>query len=329
MRSLFNVGPDSRETVTNYPKAYIFDASSIVKLKIDVAFKKLFGSPENIHILKAFVACMLGIDKNRITDIRIESSELPPDFADEKFGRVDIKCTIDNSYTINVELQSCWFQDYKDRTLFYWSKLFTMGFRRGSGYGELRETICINILGFNLFSTEDYHSLFRVKETSRDEFLTDKFAIHFYELNKLPPQTADNSDDPVLQWLWLINSETREELEMLTNSNIPEIRDAVNVVSYFSKDEQMRIDAFEREMAVLDHAAELAAAKKSGKTEGIEEGLAKGKAEGIEEGLAKGKEESRAEAVLAVMESLNKNLDEAMDILRIPPEERDRLRELL
>lgn len=49
---------------------------------------------------------------------------------------------------------------------------------------------------------------------------------------------------------------------MLTNSNIPEIRDAVKVVSYFSKDEQMRINAFEREMAVLDRAAELAAAKK-------------------------------------------------------------------
>lgn len=95
---------------------------------------------------------------------------------------------------------------------------------------------------------------------------------------------------------------------MLTNSNIPEIRDAVNVVSYFSKDEQMRIDAFEREMAILDHAAELAAAKK----EGLEEGRDKGKAEDIR----------------AVMESFNKTADEAMDILRISPEERNRLREL-
>lgn len=65
--------------------------------------------------------------------------------------------------------------------------------------------------------------------------------------------------------------------------------------------------------------------KKSGK----EEGLARGKEEGIEEGLAKGKEESRAEAIRAVMKKLNKNADEAMDFLEIPPEERDRLRELL
>lgn len=321
MNNYINSNPDITEAVTNYPETYVFDDNSIVKPKIDVVFKKLFGSPENIHILKAFIASMLDIDKNRITDIRIESSELPPDFADEKFGRVDIKCTIDNSYTINIELQACWYQDYKDRTLFYWSKLFTMGFKRGSAYGELRETICINILGFNLFSTDDYHSLFRIKETSRDEYLTDKFAIHFYELNKLPPKTADNFDNPVLQWLWLINSETKEELDMLTDSNIPEIKDAVNVVSYFSKDEQMRIDAFEREMAILDHAAEIAAAKKSG--------IAEGKLEGKAEGKIEGKLEGKAEAIRALMDNLGSTADEAMDMLRIPSEERAGLTMLL
>ena len=65
--------------------------NQIVKPKIDVVFKKLFGDPANEHILKAFIAGMLGIDKNRITEISFDNVEMIPDFADEKFGRVDVK----------------------------------------------------------------------------------------------------------------------------------------------------------------------------------------------------------------------------------------------
>ena len=58
---------------------------------------------------------------------------------------------------------------------------------------------------------------------------------------------------------------------MLEKSDIPEIRKAVNVVRYFSADEQMRINAFEREMAIRDRMAEIAAAKRDGRAEAEEE----------------------------------------------------------
>ena len=42
----------------------------------------------------------------KITEIVVENEELPPEFADEKFGRVDIKVTIDHKEKINIELQA-------------------------------------------------------------------------------------------------------------------------------------------------------------------------------------------------------------------------------
>ena len=51
---------------------------------------------------------------------------------------------------------------------------------------------------------------------------------------------------------------------MLENSNIPEIKDAVEVVKFFSGDEQVRLDAFEREMAIRDHLASIAAERQDG-----------------------------------------------------------------
>ena len=96
--------------------------------------------------------------------------------------------------------------------------------------------------------------------------------IYFYELNKLPPVTEENEKDPVLQWLRLINAETEDDLNMLENSNIPEIKDAVEVVKFFSGDEQIRLDAFEREMAIRDHLASIAAERQDGYSAGFEDG---------------------------------------------------------
>ena len=244
------------------------NTNQIVKPKIDVVFKKLFGDPANEHILKAFIADMLGIDKNRITEISFDNVEMIPDFADEKFGKVDVKVTIDNKDKVNIELQAVWFRDYKDRSLFYWSKLYTYGLKKGKPYGTLSKTICINIVGFNVFKCEEYKSHFTLREVTRNEEYSDKMGIYFYELNKLPPVTEDNQQDPVLQWLRLINAETEDDLNMLENSNIPEIKDAVEVVKFFSGDEQVRLDAFEREMAIRDHLASIAAERQDGNEQG-------------------------------------------------------------
>lgn len=59
---------------------------------------------------------------------------------------------------------------------------------------------------------------------------------------------------------------------MLENTNIPEIKDAVNVVRFFSVDKQMQHDAFEREMAIRDHEASIAAERQYGYSEGFEDG---------------------------------------------------------
>ena len=108
----------------------------------------------------------------------MENEELPPEFADEKFGRVDIKVTIDHKEKINIELQAVWYGDYKDRSLFYWSKIFTYGLKSGEPYGELLRTVCINVVGFNVFKCREYKSHFTLREVTRNEEYSDKMALH-------------------------------------------------------------------------------------------------------------------------------------------------------
>ena len=148
---------------------------------------------------------------------------------------------------------------------------------------------------------------------------------------------------------------------MLEKSDIPEIRDAVNLVRYFSADEQMKINAFEREMAIRDRMAEIAAAKRDGRAEAEEEikkardevARAEERATRAEEKAMRSEEnemqaeeramqaeektarteqsaiESAVRALKALMTKQKLTAEEAMDILETPSDKREIYRKML
>ena len=130
--------------------------------------------------------------------------------------------------------------DFKDRTLFYWAKLYSEELKTGDEYGELKQTICINIINFDLFACEDYHSSFKIMESERRELLTDKFAIHFFELKKLSKFKRNRRME---DWLNLINAETEDELMSIQQTTIiPEIKDTIVMLRELSADEKVRAE---------------------------------------------------------------------------------------
>ena len=60
-----------------------------------------------------------------------------------------------------------------------------------------------------------------------------------------------------------------------------------------------------------------------------EAGINDGRAEGKAEGLAEGKAEGKAESIKNLMSTMNVSIDQAMDILKIPPEEHQYFKDLL
>lgn len=54
----------------------------IVKLKIDIIFKRVFGNSHNADIIAAFVSDMLDIPRKRITKVEIKNVELAPEEID-------------------------------------------------------------------------------------------------------------------------------------------------------------------------------------------------------------------------------------------------------
>ena len=272
-------------------------ARNIVSAKLDIIFKKIFT--ENKDMLHSFVASMLDIPPESITDIVVTNPEMPPETMTGKFSRLDLSLKVDDKL-VNVEIQVKNDADYRDRTLFYWAKLYSSELKSGEDYSELKQTITINIINFNMFAGENYHNEIAavIKETG--EVFSDKFSIHFFELKKVGKKP--NPDSSRELWLQFINADNEEALDMLSQTNVPIMKKAVNVIYDMSEDTKIREIARLREKAMHDEASALKHAKAEGMAKGIAKGMAKGRAEGMAKGLTKGVEKER-EATIRMLKA--------------------------
>lgn len=108
-------------------------------------------------MLYSFVASMLDIPRESISEIKITDPELPPETLSGKFSRLDLSFKVDDRL-VNVEIQVNNDADYRDRTLFYRAKLYSSELKSGEDYSELKQVITINIKNFNMFAGSDYHT---------------------------------------------------------------------------------------------------------------------------------------------------------------------------
>lgn len=255
-------------------------ARDVVSAKLDIIFKKIFT--ENEDMLQEFLADILDIPYDDIQDIIVAKQELTPETIDGKFSRLDLNLKVADKL-INVEIQLKGDNDYRDRTLFYWAKLYTSELKSGETYGQLKKTICINIINFNMFDRNDYHTEIVTSIKDTGEVFSDKFSIHFFELKKVGKKVNPNNRREL--WMQFLNADSEEEFEMLKQTNVPIMNKAVNVIYDLSEDTRIREMARIREKALHDEASALANAKNEGKAEG--------RAEGISIGEAKGRTEER------------------------------------
>lgn len=266
-------------------------ARDVVSAKLDIIFKKIFT--ENVDMLQSFLADILDIPYDDIQDIIVAKQELTPETIDGKFSRLDLNLKVADKL-INVEIQLKGDNDYRDRTLFYWAKLYTSELKSGETYGQLKKTICINIINFNMFDRSDYHTEIVTSIKDTGEIFSDKFSIHFFELKKVGKEVNPNNRREL--WMQFLNASSEEEFEVLKQTNVPIMNKAVNIIYDLSEDTKIREMARLREKALHDEASALANAKNEGKAEG--------RAEGISIGEAKGRAEGKAEAETDIIKKM-------------------------
>ena len=300
-----------------------WDEGYFVKLKLDVVFKRVFGERQNIRLTKGLISDLLEIPRDEIQNVEILNVEIPPERWRQKFNRLDLQLQVDDKI-VNVEMQVRGEKHFRERSLFYWSRIYTRDLKEGEKYRNLKQTICVNILDFNLFEDEDdYHTAVRVTYGKRRRVFTKKFAIHVFELKKLD---RFRKGAPKEDWLGLINVGSKEELMTIIESAvIPEVRDAGRILLDFQADERVRQEAWYREKQTHDEASQIDDAYEEGRAEGREEGRAEGREEGREEGKEEGREEGTLQTLARLVARGRLTVSEAAEDAGMSVEEFENL----
>lgn len=251
-----------------------------MQLTVDYAFKRVFGRNGNEGILKDFLESILDIE---IKNITIQNPEIPKNMRDSKIGILDVRAEINGKEIIEVEMQVQNQYNMDKRSSTYITKIYSDQLKEGDSYVEVKKVAVINILNFNYYERNSYHSVGRMKfENSKEnekvdmgyileeQYVTDDLEMHFIELPKFRKKNPDISSK-LDQWLWLICGE-EEKIKMAKNENekIKEAKSELEKLEMSAEDRELyelRLKAIRDEINI----------RESGYTDGMKDGEEKGK----------------------------------------------------
>lgn len=190
----------------------------------------------------------------------------------QKLGIMDLALDIKlaEDAKAGIEMQVRVQKNWTKRTLFYLAKMYTNDLKIGQDYSKLRKCISISILDFNLVDSDEYHTVYRLRDKNGKD-LTDLFEIHIIELGKTLHGTELVND-----WIRLFNVESEEDLKMIKSKSTG-IIEAIKELRTMSLGKTLRYMYEEHLKAVRDRRAEDEYVWDLGKAEG----MAVGKAEAV------------------------------------------------
>ena len=245
----------------------------------DLAFKKIFASPEYKDVLIGLINDFYNLD---IVDVHIDNPYDIKEFTEQNngylFTEVDIICTDSNNQKYTIEMQLRKVEFFIERSLYYLFSKYVNSYgveslmrNPASKYSALYPTYSINILDFTQFN--------------------DKKPIHKFSLYDLENKMKLSSPENIILGYFEIGKDTTELNQNLkywkdffttgkVSENAPKyIKKAGEVIdrNNFSREERKMIDRMEKIRE--DAIAREIYVKNEGRAEGKAEGRAEGKAE--------------------------------------------------
>ena len=260
---------------------YIIPATRFADPTVDFAFKRIFGTEKykdaTINLLNGL------IPELRIRDVSFINTELIGESQDSKKSVIDIRAKDDNGKEFIIEMQKASQKHFRERSLFYASKVVSLLGQVGSSEYNIPPVYFVSFLNFSMnelgVGTDDgkYMLHYSTCDQQSGEKLPCAPEYYFYCLTdfkkKKGPLTVQE------KWIYLLqNSKTFREVpeEYVSDKTFGAYFEASNRASFTKAEE----DQYTRDMMTQ---RDIENSKREACERAMAEGMAKGKAEGAAE----------------------------------------------
>ena len=251
-----------------------------IDLRIDYAFKLIFGTPGNEDLLLLLVNAIL--PGRNITSVTLEPQEQVPLRPDARKSVVDVKCTTGDGSTLIIEMQMKSQGDLSDRMVFYSSFPIINRLNRGDNDSyKLTPIYMISITDFIIPGIErnpDMINHYSIRN-NKDNGIEFTKSVNFItvELPKLKGNLQELKGKD--EWIFYTIRNLGAMKAMPEEYRGSALEKMFELSKFAAMDTISQEEYIARFKAEMDEKSRL----KFAREEGIAEGEAKGKAEGIAE----------------------------------------------
>lgn len=237
--------------------------------KVDYAFKRVFGSPENNRVLKHLLNAILSGSWPTIESVEVLNPFSLKNAENARLVILDIKAIDERGAEYLIEMQMSLQGPLAERLVYYAAKSFSQQLAQGDDYTELRPVIVICFLNDVLFPlTDDYHGCYELREATSHALFSRHWQIHLVELPKFH-RLVEQIEGDIERWTYFLqHGEELEAADLPPTLSIPEIAQAAGTLTMISQTENER-ELYEARLKFQrDESARLKHARSEGLAEG-------------------------------------------------------------
>ena len=250
----------------------------------DAGFKALLCDPANKPVLIGMLNAFLPPDRT-VEDLEYATTEIPGLTLAGTASRVDLRCTDTLGRSFIVEVQRSPQPNFFRRCVYYASRIYALGARRGDGQRyDILPVYLVALLdrgfGFRRDPSEwegRYVSRYTFREKETGQVEDETISIIFVELDRFGKEEFGECSGAAEEWCWMLKNMWRLQPGAAEYPGFEGML-AAGEIAGFSKEKRAKYDT--DMITERDYYNILETAKKEGEAKGREAGLAEGEAKG-------------------------------------------------
>lgn len=249
-----------------------------IKPTVDFAFKKIFGSPENVQALMGLLNAILDLPQP-IVDVTILNPFSYQEFSQDKLIVLDVRACDSTGRWLNIEMQVSVYSGLIERLVYYACNLYVDQLAAGQNYANLQPAISICLLDKELFrGSRQAHHRFQLVDRESGRELPRGIEVHTVELTKYNlRETTISQASKIEQWAFFLLDADQYDSDQLREL-LPdlEFQQAIQVIQEIAAKTEDRAMYDQHEKAQRDYQWAIQGAREEGRERGREEGREEG-----------------------------------------------------
>ena len=264
--------------------------SRYMNLLTDFAFKRIFGTEENKHLLITFLT-LLFAPEIRIRDVSFKTKEVLPHHQKRRKVVYDVYCTTEEGRHIIVEMQQSRQVYFMNRALIYTAMGMIHQAKRGKWNYRTEPVYGVFLTNFSLPDNEPrLVTRAGITDLENGKLLTSAQKWFFVDLSMMERSSLEECKNDLERWIYCVKNMNKFEEVPVGYDTLRPLFEASETASLSEEDvvaySQSEQRFYDEEVAREEYGDEREA-------KGRKEGLQEGRKEGLQEGRKEGQKEER------------------------------------